>query len=154
MTRIIPARELGTIVDNIGLPISGINTAYNNTGTIGAQDGDIQIALNEGHRPTAEYVRELREKLPREFPGTVFSFPPADIISQILNFGSPAPIDLQIRGNNLPANFTYADRMLREIRRIPGIADARIQQSQANPGFTVDVDRNAAHSCSASPSAT
>jgi multidrug efflux pump subunit AcrB len=142
--RIIPARELGTIVDNIGLSISGINTAYNNTGTIGEQDGDIQIALNEGHRPTAEYVRELREKLPREFPGTVFSFPPADIISQILNFGSPAPIDLQIRGNNLPANFAYANRVLREIRRIPGIADARIQQSQANPGFTVDVDRNQA----------
>src|SRR5580698_1897300 len=103
---IIPPAELGTVVDNMGLPVSGINTAYNNTGTVGSQDGDIQIALNEGHRPTDEYVREMREKLPREFPGVTFSFPPADIISQILNFGSPAPIDLQIRGNNLDANYT------------------------------------------------
>jgi multidrug efflux pump subunit AcrB len=142
--QIIPASETGTIVDNIGLPISGINTAYNNTGTIGSQDGDIQIALNEGHRPTADYVRELRERLPREFPGTVFSFPPADIISQILNFGSPAPIDLQIRGSNLPANFAFANRLLREIRAIPGVADARIQQSQASPGFNIDVDRTRA----------
>src|SRR5580698_7579500 len=104
--QIIPPSELGTVVDNVGLPVSGINTAYNNTGTVGSQDGDIQIALNEGHRPTDEYVREMREKLPREFPGVTFSFPPADIISQILNFGSPAPIDLQIRGNNLDANYT------------------------------------------------
>jgi CzcA family heavy metal efflux pump len=142
--RIIPKEELGTIVDNMGLSSSGINNTYNNTGTIGSQDGDIQIALNEGHAPTADYVRELREKLPREYPGTTFSFPPADIISQILNFGSPAPIDLQVRGPNLAANFTYADRLLREIRRVPGVADARIQQSQASPGFNVDVDRSRA----------
>ncbi|MEJ0004698.1 MAG: efflux RND transporter permease subunit [Pararobbsia sp.] len=142
--QIIPPSDLGTMVDNIGLPISGINVAYNNTGTIGTQDGDIQIALNEGHRPTAEYVREMREKLPREFPGVTFSFPPADIISQILNFGSPAPVDLQIRGNNLSANFAYADRLLREIRRVPGVADARIQQAQGNPTFNVNVDRTRA----------
>ncbi|MGY3229029.1 CzcA family heavy metal efflux pump [Luteibacter sp. HA06] len=142
--RIIPKEELGTIVDNMGLSSSGINNTYNNTGTIGSQDGDIQIALNEGHAPTADYVRQLREKLPREYPGTTFSFPPADIISQILNFGSPAPIDLQVRGPNLAANFTYADRLLREIRRVPGVADARIQQSQASPGFNVDVDRSRA----------
>jgi CzcA family heavy metal efflux pump len=142
--RIIPKEELGTVVDNMGLSSSGINNTYNNTGTIGSQDGDIQIALNEGHAPTADYVRELREKLPREYPGTTFSFPPADIISQILNFGSPAPIDLQVRGPNLAANFTYADRLLREIRRVPGVADARIQQSQASPGFNVDVDRSRA----------
>jgi multidrug efflux pump subunit AcrB len=128
----------------MGLSSSGINNTYNNTGTIGSQDGDIQIALNEGHAPTADYVRQLREKLPREYPGTTFSFPPADIISQILNFGSPAPIDLQVRGPNLAANFTYADRLLREIRRVPGVADARIQQSQASPGFNVDVDRSRA----------
>ncbi|MGF6725296.1 CzcA family heavy metal efflux pump [Paraburkholderia sp. GAS41] len=141
---IIPASELGTVVDNMGLPVSGINTAYNNTGTVGSQDGDIQIALNEGHRPTDEYVREMREKLPREFPGVTFSFPPADIISQILNFGSPAPIDLQIRGNNLNANYAYADRLLREIRDVPGVVDARIAQSHANPTFNVDVDRTRA----------
>jgi CzcA family heavy metal efflux pump len=142
--RIVPASELGTLVDNIGLSNSGINNTYNNTGIIGEQDGDIQIALNEGHHPTAEYVRQMREQLPREFPGVTFSFPPADIVSQILNFGSPAPIALQIRGNNLPANFKYADTLLREIKRVPGVVDARIQESQANPGFKIDVDRTQA----------
>jgi len=142
--RIIPAEELSTVVDNIGLSNSGINNTYNNTGTIGEQDGDIQIALKEDHHPTADYVRQMREKLPHEFPGVTFSFPPADIVSQILNFGSPAPIALQIRGGKLPANFKYADTLLREIKRIPGIADARIQESQANPGFNIDVDRTQA----------
>ncbi|CAM2155666.1 Efflux RND transporter permease subunit [Pararobbsia alpina] len=138
----IPPSELGTVVDNIGLSSSSINTAYNNTGTIGPQDGDIQISLKEGHHPTAAYVRKLREDLPRAFPGVTFSFPPADIVSQILNFGSPAPIDVQIRGNNLPANFAYANQMLRQIRHVPGIVDARIEQSQANPQFNIDVDRD------------
>jgi CzcA family heavy metal efflux pump len=142
--RIVPREELGTVVDNIGLSSSGINNTYNNTGTVGSQDGDIQIALNEGHAPTADYVREMREKLPREFPGVTFSFPPADIISQILNFGSPAPIDLQIRGPNLDANFGYASRLLRDIRKIPGVVDARIQQSNASPTLNVDVDRSRA----------
>ena len=137
----IPRAELGTVVDNMGLSTSSINTAYNNTGTIGPQDGDIQIALKEGHHPTAGYVRKLREELPREFPGVTFSFPPADIVGQILNFGSPAPIDLQIRGKNLPADFAYANVMLRQIRHIPGVVDARIEQSQANPQFNIDVDR-------------
>ncbi|CAD6557410.1 Multidrug resistance protein MdtC [Paraburkholderia kirstenboschensis] len=142
--RIIPPSDLGTVVDNMGLPVSGINTAYNNTGTVGSQDGDIQIALNEGHRPTDEYVRVMRERLPREFPGVTFSFPPADIIGQILNFGSPAPIDLQIRGNNLNANYAYADRLLRAVRDVPGVVDARIAQSHGNPTFNVDVDRTRA----------
>ncbi|MFM0267979.1 efflux RND transporter permease subunit [Paraburkholderia sediminicola] len=142
--QIVPPADLGTVVDNMGLPVSGINTAYNNTGTVGSQDGDIQIALNEGHRPTEEYVRIMRERLPREFPGVTFSFPPADIISQILNFGSPAPIDLQIRGNNLNANFAYADRLLRQVRDVPGVVDARIAQSHGNPTFNVDVDRTRA----------
>jgi multidrug efflux pump subunit AcrB len=128
----------------MGLPVSGINTAYNNTGTVGSQDGDIQIALNDGHRPTDEYVRIMRERLPREFPGVTFSFPPADIISQILNFGSPAPIDLQIRGNNLNANYAYAARLLRQVRDVPGVVDARIEQSHDNPTFNVDVDRTRA----------
>ena len=137
----IPRSELGTVVDNMGLSTSSINTAYNNTGTIGPQDGDIQISLNEGHHPTAGYVRTLREQLPRAFPGVTFSFPPADIVGQILNFGSPAPIDLQVRGKNLPADFAYANVLLREIRHIPGVVDARIEQSQANPQFNIDVDR-------------
>jgi multidrug efflux pump subunit AcrB len=142
--RVIPAEEITTLVDILGLPYSTINLTYNNTGVIGTQDGDVQIALREDHRPTADYVRELRAQLPREFPDTVFTFPPADIVSQILNFGAPAPIDLQIRGNNLDANFDYANSLLKKIRAIPGIADARIQQSRQSPVFNVDVDRTRA----------
>jgi CzcA family heavy metal efflux pump len=142
--QVVPSREIDVMVDNIGLSSSSINLTYNNTGVMGEQDGDIQIALKEGHRPTADYVRELRETLPREFPGVTFSFPPADIVSQILNFGSPAPIDLQIRGANLDANFDYANLVLPKIRTIAGVADARIQQSRDNPVFNVDVDRTRA----------
>jgi multidrug efflux pump subunit AcrB len=138
---VIPPAELGTLVDNVGLPISGINLSYNNTGTIGSQDGDIQVSLNAVHRPTAEYVKKLRELLPVRFPGATFSFLPADIVSQILNFGSPAPIDLQVRGPDLTANFKYAAEFLRRVRLVPGIADARIQESPSNPGFDVNVDR-------------
>jgi CzcA family heavy metal efflux pump len=141
---VIPSREIDVMVDNIGLSISSINLTYNNTGVVGAQDGDIQIALKEGHAPTADYVKKLREELPKRFPGVTFSFPPADIVSQILNFGSPAPIDLQIRGANLDANFDYANILLPKIRAIPGVVDARIQQSRANPIFNVDVDRTRA----------
>jgi multidrug efflux pump subunit AcrB len=141
---IIAPEDLGPMVDNIGMPISGINTSYNNTGMIGPQDGDIQIALKEGHRPTAEYVSMLRDELPKRFPGVTFSFLPADIVSQILNFGAPTPIDLQIRGSDLSANFEYANKLLRKIRLIPGVADARIQQSRDNPGFKIDVDRSRA----------
>ncbi len=142
--KIIPPEEIDTLADNIGMPISGINMTYNNTGVIGPQDGDIQVKLKEGHRPTEQYVQVLREQLPRMFPGISFSFLPADIVSQILNFGAPAPIDLQIRGANLDANFAYANKLLSRIRRIPGIADARIQQSPNNPTFNIDVDRTRA----------
>ena len=142
--QIIPQDELATMVDNIGVPASGINMTYNNSGTIGSSDGDIQIKLNEDHRPTAEYVRALREELPARFPGVTFSFLPADIISQILNFGAPAPIDLQVRGPDLEANFAYAQGLLRGLRHVPGLADARIQQSLNTPGFDVDVDRTRA----------
>ena len=141
---IIPPQELASLVDNVGMPISGINMAYNNTGTIGSQDGDIQITLRPGHAPTEDYVRRLREELPRRFPGMTFSFLPADIVTQILNFGAPAPIDVQVRGNNVAANFAYAEKLLRDIRRIPGVADARIQQSADSPLFRVDVDRTRA----------
>ena len=141
---IIPPDQLETLVDNIGMPVSGINLSYNNTGVIGSQDGDVQIKLAENHRPTAEYVRTMREELPRRFPGVTFAFLPSDIISQILNFGAPAPIDLQISGANLAANFDYADLLLRRLRRIPGVVDARIQQSPALPVLDVDVDRTRA----------
>jgi multidrug efflux pump subunit AcrB len=142
--QIIPHEELATLVDNIGFPVSGINMTYNNTGTIGTQDGEIQIKLNEDHSPTANYVRTMREELPERFPGVTFSFLPADIISQILNFGAPAPIDLQIRGPRLETNYAYAQQLLRQIRHVPGFADARIQQSLGGPAFNVDVDRTRA----------
>ena len=141
---VIPSAQIDTMADNIGMPISGINLTYNNTGVIGPQDGDIQIKLKGDHKPTDEFVRELREVLPREYPGVSFSFLPADIVSQILNFGAPAPIDLQIRGARSAENFKYATDLLRRIRLIPGVADARIHQSPNNPGFNVDVDRTRA----------
>ena len=140
----IPSAELGSIVDNLGLTVSDINQAYNNTGTIGPQDGDILISLNEGHHPTDEYVMQLRTNLARQFPGTTFSFLPADIISQILNFGAPAPIDVQVMGPNGEANMAYAQKLLREINKVSGIADARIQQANNYPELLVDVDRTRA----------
>ena len=141
---VIPTSEVSTVVDNVGTYMSSINTIYNNTGTIGESDGDIQISLNEGHAPTAAYVNRLREELPRRFPGMSFSFLPADIVSQILNFGAPAPIDLQIRGNDLRADYAYANKLLAQIRRVPGVADARIQQSAAEPTLNVNLDRTRA----------
>ncbi len=142
--KIIPPDQIETMTDNIGMPISGINMTYNNTGVIGPQDGDIQIKLKEDHPPTENYIKALREQMPRLFPGTSFAFLPADIVNQILNFGAPAPIDLQIRGNNLNANYNYAISLLNRIRRIPGVADARIQQSPSNPTLNIDVDRTRA----------
>ena len=142
--QIIPAKDIATMVDNIGFPVSGINMTYSGTGTIGSQDGDIQIKLAEGHAPTAELVKTLREELPPRFPGVTFSYLPADIISQILNFGAPAPIDLQIRGPDVNANYAYAQKLLNGMRHIPGVADARIQQSLDSPGLNVDVDRTRA----------
>ena len=142
--QIIPPAQTGAIVDNIGTYLSSINTIYNNTGTIGESDGDIQISLTEGHAPTPEYVSRLRDELPRRFPGLTFSFLPADIVSQILNFGAPAPIDLQIRGNDLNADFAYANKLLAQIRHVTGVADARIQQSAQLPTLDVKIDRTRA----------
>ncbi|HEY4345531.1 MAG TPA: efflux RND transporter permease subunit [Parvibaculum sp.] len=139
--QIIPPKDLNSIADNIGLPNSGINTAYNASGTIGPQDGDILIGLNEGHRPTADYVKVLRERLPREFPTATFSFLPSDIVSQILNFGAPAPIDIQVIGRNFADDQAYATKILRDVRKIPGVVDARIQQSSAYPELRFDADR-------------
>lgn len=141
---VIPGEEIDTMVDNIGLPPSPTNLTYNNTGVMGSQDGDFQIALRKGHRPSAEYVSALRETLPRQFPDTTFSFPPADIVSQILNFGAPAPIDIQIRGSDVAANFAYAQQLLKRVSVIPGVADARIQQSNKAPVFEVALDRTQA----------
>jgi multidrug efflux pump subunit AcrB len=141
---VIPPSEVSAVVDNIGTYLSSINTIYNNTGTIGESDGDIQISLSAGHAPTADYLKRLRDELPRRFPGMSFSFLPADIVSQILNFGAPAPIDLQVRGNDLAADYAYANKLLAQIRPITGVADARIQQSAALPTLDVNIDRTRA----------
>ena len=140
----IPADQIDNIVDNIGLPFSGINMAYQNTGTIGPEDGDALISLREDHAVTADYIKRLRTILPQKFPGTTFSFLPADIVSQILNFGLPAPIDVQVIGNNQKANYVYANDLLKRIRTVPGIADLRIQQVFNYPQINVDVDRTLA----------
>jgi multidrug efflux pump subunit AcrB len=142
--KIIPADELAGIVDNIGLSVSGINMAYNNSGTIGVEDADILITLKPSHAPTADYVKTMREELPRQFPGASFAFLPADIVSQILNFGVPAPIDVQVVGNDVQADRNYANALLARIRRIPGVADARIQQAFQQPTLNVNVDRSLA----------
>src|SRR5436190_8656726 len=141
---ILPAGEIATMVDNVGMPVSGINMTYSNTGVIGPQDGDIQIKLVEGHGPTENHVAALRRQLPERFPGFTFSFLPADIISQILNFGAPSPIDVQVRTSDLAAGFEHANRLLARIRTIPGIVDARIQQARNAPVFAVDIDRTRA----------
>ena len=141
---VIPSSQIVSMVDNLGLPVSTVNQAYNNTGTIGAQDGDILIKLTDKHPPTDDYILQLRQVLNRRFPGVSFSFLPADIISQILNFGAPAPIDVQIAGPDADANATYAQMLLREISRVPGIADARVQQANNAPQLMVDVDRTRA----------
>ncbi|MGR4862803.1 efflux RND transporter permease subunit [Caulobacter sp. LARHSG274] len=138
---IIPAAEIDTVVDNIGVSSSGINVTYNASGTIGPQDGDILISLKPGHRPTAEHIARLRREMPRLFPGATFSFLPADVTSQILNFGAPAPIDIQVTGADLAANQAYAQKILRAIRGIDGVADARIQQPAGAPELRFDVDR-------------
>jgi CzcA family heavy metal efflux pump len=138
----IPPNEIAAVIDNIGLPTSSINTVYNNSGLVGYQDGDIYVTLTPDHGPTADYVRKLRETLPEKFPGTVFSFLPADIISQILNFGAPAPIDLQIAGPKLDKDRGYAMLLLGKLKGISGLADVRLQQSFRNPQLRVDVDRS------------
>ncbi len=135
-------KTLDNIVDNIGLPISGINAAYGNSGTIGSADADVLISLREGEeKGVTAYVRTMRERLPELFPGTTFAFLPADIVTQILNFGLPAPIDVQVIGSDIDANRAYADRLLRRIALVNGVADARIQQAFNAPTLNVAVDR-------------
>ncbi|WP_047303889.1 efflux RND transporter permease subunit [Pseudomonas fluorescens] len=138
---VIPAEQLDSIIDNIGIPLSGIDMAYSNSGTIGPQDGDIQVTLKPGHAPSADYVKKLREALPESFPGSQFAFLPADISSQILNFGAPAPLDVKISGPNDAANRAYALELQRRLQHVPGIADLRIQQSTGYPSLQVKVDR-------------
>ncbi len=140
--RKIPADELTGILDNIGVPNSGINTSYSNNGTMGASDVEILVSLNrDKHRPTDEYVAKLREDLPREFPGTEFFFQPADIVSQILNFGLSAPIDVQFVGNDVQANLAVANTVAEKMKAIPGAVDVHIYQRFNQPRLDLDVDR-------------
>lgn len=139
--RLIPKEEIASIVDNIGLPYSGINLAYSTSAPVGPGDADILISLNEGHKPTADYVRELRKTLPKLFPSTTFAFLPADIVSQILNFGLPAPIDIQIIGGKSDENRALATKLLAKLRTVPGLVDLRIQQAVDYPQINVDVNR-------------
>jgi len=140
----IPAAEISSIIDNIGIPYSGINLSYSNSAPIGPADADILVSLNPKHAPTADYVHNLRLKLPRQFPEATFSFLPADIVSQILNFGLPSPIDVQVVGNNLDANRLYAGHLLQKIREVPGMTDVRIQQPSNQPKLHLTVDRTKA----------
>ena len=142
--RVIPAQEVESILDNIGLPYSTINYIHSTSGLIGAADADILVSLKGNHRPTAQYVRQLRKKLAGEFPGNTFYFLPADIVTQILNFGLPSPIDIQVEGADVQGNRQVADKILSEIRQVPGIVDPRIQQSFDYPTFHIDVDRTKA----------
>ncbi len=142
--REIPSDEVDNILDNIGLPYSSINYMRATSGLIGAGDADILVSLKEKHHPGADYVQQLREKLPREFPGTTFYFLPSDIVTQVLNFGLPAPIDVQIEGADIDGNRVVAAQMLQEIERVPGVADARVQQAFDYPAFDVTVDRTKA----------
>jgi CzcA family heavy metal efflux pump len=140
----IPQNEIRSVIDNIGLPYSGINLSYSNSAPIGPGDADILVALTKDHRPTAEYEHDLRLKLNQEFPGVTFYFLPADIVSQILNFGLPAPIDVQVVGQNLDGNRAFADQLLNKLKYVPGIVDLRIQQTFDQPKLHIEVDRTKA----------
>ncbi|MBV9084497.1 MAG: efflux RND transporter permease subunit [Acidobacteriaceae bacterium] len=139
--QLIPPGEIANILDNIGLPYSGINTSYSNSGAIGPADADIQVSLTTTHHPTEQYVAKLRSILPGEFPGATFYFLPADIVSQILNFGLPAPIDIQVLGPNLERNREFADQLLEQIKYIPGTTDLRVHQPFNQPKLLVAIDR-------------
>lgn len=142
--QVIPPGDLDNIVDNIGLPISGINLSYSNSASIGPADADILISLKEGHQPTDSYVHALRSRLKDEFPGVMFAFLPADIVNQILNFGLPSPINIQVTGSNQEENRRYVAMFLQRLKRVPGIVDTRTRQAYDYPGFFVDVNRSRA----------
>jgi multidrug efflux pump subunit AcrB len=140
----LPQGEISNVIDNIGLPYSGINTSYNNTGTVGTSDADILVTFKVNHHKTDQYVHDLRISLAKQFPGVTFSFLPSDMVSQILNFGLPAPIDIQILGNDLAGNQVYANSLLNQVRYVSGIADVRIQQPFDQPYMHLSVDRTKA----------
>ena len=137
----IGPKEMGTLIDNIGVPYSGLNLSYSNSAPVGPADADILVSLQKNHRPTSEVIQELRAKLTHGFPGVTFYFLPVDIVSQILNFGLPAPIDVQVIGRNLEANRVFAEKLMEKIRYVPGLVDLRIQQPFDAPRLFMSVDR-------------
>ncbi len=137
----IPSTEMGSIIDNIGVPYSSVNLSYSHSGPIGTEDADIMVVLNENHHPTAEYVRRLRLRLAREYPGVTFYVLASDMISQILNFGLPAPINVQVVGNNMTANRQFAENLLARLKYISGAVDLHIQEPFNLPRLQVDIDR-------------
>jgi CzcA family heavy metal efflux pump len=138
----IPGDEIKTILDNIGLPNSGINQSYSSSGTVGSSDAEILISLDpEHHHPTADHIRRLREVLPQRFPGVEFFFQPADIVTQILNFGLPAPIDVQVIGADMQSNYAIAQQIANQMRHVPGTADVHVQQLLSSPTLHMDLDR-------------
>jgi CzcA family heavy metal efflux pump len=143
----IPKDELQTVLDNLGVPYSGLNLSYSNSGTFGTSDGEILVQLNEKRsKPSDAYIKQLREQLPSRFPGVQFFFQPADIVTQILNFGVPAPIDIEITGANQPANYVIAAKLASQMRHIPGAADVHIQQAFDTPTLRMNIDRSRAQS--------
>jgi CzcA family heavy metal efflux pump len=141
---VIPADQVVNVIDNLGLPYSGINLAYSTSAPVGPGDADIYVNLSEKHKPTADYVRTLRSRLAATYPSATFAFLPADMIGQILNFGLPSPIDVQVTGFNVDANREFANKLLQKLRSIPGAVDLHIHQSGDYPQFNVDVDRSKA----------
>jgi multidrug efflux pump subunit AcrB len=142
--RIVPANEIASLINNIGLPYSSINMSYSTSAPIGTMDTDILVTLTEEHHPTDNYVKELREHLPREFPGVLFYFTPADIVTQILNFGLPAPIDIQIASQDSEASRVFATNLLAQLKSVPGTADLRVHQPFDQPKIHINVDRTKA----------
>src|ERR1022692_1280293 len=138
----LPKGEIVNVLDNIGLPNSGINLSYSNSGVIGTSDAEILVGLNADHRPTEELVQHLRQELPRRFPGVEFFFQPADIVTQILNFGLPAPIDIQVMGADMQSNYGIAQQIANKLRRVPGTADVHVQQMLGLPTLHLDMDRD------------
>jgi multidrug efflux pump subunit AcrB len=137
----IPRSEIDNVLDNIGLPYSPLNTMHSTSGVVGASDGDVLVSLRQNHHPVADYIRSLRTELPRRFPEATFYFLPADIVTQILNFGLPAPIDVQIEGNDVVTSQQIAEKIMAQMRQVPGLADLRVQQPLDYPTLEVAVDR-------------
>ncbi|MBK4737397.1 efflux RND transporter permease subunit [Noviherbaspirillum pedocola] len=148
---IIPAEELDVLLDNLGLPNSGINLSYSNSGTIGTLDGEFQISLKHGHRPSQDYIDRMRRELPQRFPGVEFFFQPADIVTQILNFGLPAAIDIQVSGKDVEGSHAYASKLMKRVMKVPGTVDTHIHQRMDQPTLGLDMNRTALQQLNLTP---